>query len=89
MTSIVTSSLTSLSSAAGRTALHLAAGGGHVDCVRTLLEAGAALNLADNKGGQTALSLAAGGGHLDIVTLLLGRGADLRGDAEKIIRSVW
>ena len=57
--------------------------------MRTLLEAGAALNLADNKGGQTALSLAAGGGHLDIVTLLLGRGADLRGDAEKIIRSVW
>ena len=71
----------------GRTPLHLAALGGHTQCAKILLEAGASTNVSDNKGGQTPLILAANNADLDIVQLLLKYGADLRGDAERIITS--
>ena len=59
----------------------------HTQCVKILLEAGANVNVTDNKGGQTPLTLAANKGNLDIVKLLLKYGADLRSDAEKIMTS--
>ena len=55
---------------AGRTPLHLAALGGHIQCVKILLEAGANANVTDNKGGQTPLTLAANKGNIEIVKLL-------------------
>ena len=72
---------------AGRTPLHLAALGGHIQCVKILLEAGANANVTDNKGGQTPLTLAANKGNIEVVKLLLKYGADLRGDAESVITS--
>ena len=58
----------------GITALHGAAGKGHVDIVRMLLDANANVN-KPRKDGTTALHYAAAGGHLDVVKLLLQRGA--------------
>ena len=72
---------------AGRTPLHLAALGGHIQCVKILLEAGANANVTDNKGGQTPLTLAANKGNIEVVKLLLKYGSDLRGDAESVITS--
>ncbi|KAH7113172.1 ankyrin repeat-containing domain protein [Dactylonectria estremocensis] len=46
----------------GRTPLSLAAGKGHEDIVRLLLDRGASIEAADPS-GRTALSLAAGDGH--------------------------
>ncbi|KAL6606559.1 hypothetical protein ACP70R_042212 [Stipagrostis hirtigluma subsp. patula] len=67
-----------------RTALHVAAAGGHVKCVRLLLAAVAAgdgdsesfVNRAAS-GGVTALHLAALHGHVDCVHLLVDERADL------------
>ena len=63
----------------GATALHLAASYGHVDILRTiidaLLEEREGLN-TPNRHGQTALHQAAEGGMVNSVTLLLQRGAD-------------
>jgi ankyrin repeat protein len=63
----------------GATALHLAASYGHVDILRTIIDA----LLEDRKGlntpnrhGQTALHQAAEAGMVNSVTLLLQRGAD-------------
>ena len=58
----------------GLTALHGAAGHGHVDIVRMLLDANASAN-KPRKDGTTALYFAAAGGHLEVVKLLLQRGA--------------
>ncbi|XP_062227919.1 probable E3 ubiquitin-protein ligase XBOS36 isoform X3 [Phragmites australis] len=71
-------------SLSSRTALHLAAAGGHVKCVRLLLAAvagdGDRLCSYVNKaasGGVTALHLAALHGHVDCVHLLIDEHADL------------
>ena len=72
---------------AGRTALHHAASAGNMKSVQELMNAGAAINVGDNKGGQTPLILAANCGSFDTVQLLIKHGADLRGEAEKILRS--
>jgi ankyrin repeat protein len=55
-------------------ALHAAARSGHVDLVRTLLDAGMAVD-SRTANGWTALHLAAWAGRREIVELLLGRGA--------------
>ena len=61
--------------ALGKTALQLAAGFGHVECVSLLLEAGAEKDVTDRH-GATALHWAAIRGHLEVVQLLLEAGAD-------------
>ncbi|CAN6208917.1 unnamed protein product [Urochloa humidicola] len=70
-------------SLSSRTALHVAAAGGHVKCARLLLAAAAAagggarfVNRAAS-GGVTALHLAALHGHADCVHLLIDEHADL------------
>jgi len=60
----------------GITALHLAAEHGHAEVVRTLLDAGAALERGTRIGHYTPLHLAARGGHGEVVALLLDAGAD-------------
>src|SRR3569833_2181231 len=59
----------------GRTSLHMAAGKGHEEIIRLLLDAGAAINERDES-GETPLLLSAQIGHVGIVELLLDRGAD-------------
>jgi uncharacterized protein len=58
-----------------RTPVILAAGGGHYEVVRWLLEKGANVNHRD-KNGWTALFLASLIGYIPLVMLLLERGAD-------------
>lgn len=60
----------------GLTALMLAAGGGHQDCVRLLLTLGADLEVHDNR-GWTATTHAAFKGHQRTLRLLAESGADL------------
>ncbi len=48
--------------------------GGHVECVRILLEHGASATLA-NALEETALHVAAWDGHAEVISLLLGLGA--------------
>ena len=56
------------------TALMKAAGQGHIEVVRFLVEQGAALNVLNTQ-GQSALMFAAAGGHLAMAIFLLDRGA--------------
>jgi ankyrin repeat protein len=58
----------------GHTPISLAAKMGYMNIVRSLIDAGAHINLAD-KNGYTPLSLAAQMGHVDIVRALLENGA--------------
>jgi ankyrin repeat protein len=58
----------------GITALMVACQDGHLDCVRTLLEAGAPVAQADEQ-GFTGLMLACGKGHVECVRTLLEAGA--------------
>ena len=55
------------------TALHMAAGNGHLDCALFLLDKGAAID-ARGADENTPLHLAAVGGHLSVVKLLCQRG---------------
>ena len=57
----------------GLTCLHFAAWYGHLDCVSSLLEAGASLNQAQC--GQAPLHVAAWQGHVEMVRFLLAAGA--------------
>ncbi len=59
--------------------LHLAATGGHADCVRLLLERGFDPNMRDHMDKATALHFAAGEGRLEVVALLLDAGTDIEG----------
>jgi len=52
-------------------------GGRHLDCMKALINAGAALEATDTRDGRTALIVATMEGHKDIVDLLLSNGADL------------
>lgn len=72
----------------GRTALALAAAGGHIDIVEALLDGNANVNERDEYYGTTALSWAASEGHLDIVRLLLKAGADQNAKNEAVERAV-
>eukprot|EP00960_Hanusia_phi_P078436 768816-Hanusia_phi.AAC.6 len=75
----------------GSTALHYAAGGGHVDAATLLLSKGAKIN-AQNEEGDSPLHLAAKGSSFDMLVELLEHGADLSlknkrsNDAAKIAR---
>ena len=60
----------------GWTPLHSAAGSGHTDIVKLLLDAGADKDVK-NENGYTPLHGAARYGHTDIVELLLDAGADM------------
>ncbi|CAI7648915.1 unnamed protein product [Penicillium viridicatum] len=62
----------------GRTALQVAAGGGHHEVVQTLLAANADVNASPaNYYERTALQAAAEGGHLEVVQTLLAAKADV------------
>jgi hypothetical protein len=58
-----------------QTALFIAAGRGHTDIVRLLLERGARADVKDSFYGMTALGAAAEKGSTEIVGMLLDRGA--------------
>jgi ankyrin repeat protein len=64
----------------GSTPLHCAAWKGHVETVRALLDAGAAINAHSQNGhwGTTPLHAAAHGNQRAVAELLISRGADLR-----------
>ncbi|CAM9140817.1 unnamed protein product [Chrysoparadoxa australica] len=65
-----------------RLPLEMAARGGHLSCVRALLEAGALVD-GWERGGSTPLHGAAENGHLDVVKLLL----DYRAGLERATRA--
>jgi catechol 2,3-dioxygenase-like lactoylglutathione lyase family enzyme len=69
-----------------RPLLHLAAEGGHLDCVELLLLRGFSINLRDRWDNATALHWAAQGGHLAVMERLLAAGADIdgTGDAHEV-----
>ena len=60
---------------AGKTALMMATGCGHLDATKALLSAGAAIEIADNA-GKTALLWAAYTGELATIEILLANGAN-------------
>jgi ankyrin repeat protein len=60
----------------GRTTLHSAAEGGHLECIKYLIDKGADIEAKDY-GGGTPLHSAAEGGHLECLKYLIGKGADL------------
>ena len=59
----------------GVTALHVAAQGGHLDCVKTLIEAGVKVDVEDDE-KRTALTMAIKGNHGDCASELVRGGAD-------------
>ncbi|KAK2164714.1 hypothetical protein LSH36_60g09012 [Paralvinella palmiformis] len=61
---------------AGSTPIHWAAHGGHIDCMKALMEVPKCEINVQNKLGDTALHSAAWKGHPEAVELLLSRGAD-------------
>ena len=73
----------------GETALHVAAGFGHVDCAKTLLDGSnnqkASTEKAENSFGWTPLFIACVDGQIGIVELLASAGADL----ERLDVSGW
>lgn len=74
----------------GDTALHLACLYGHEECVKALLDAGAAADCVNAQDGSTTLHDAAAGGYLSICELLLAKAGDglvkVAGEARS---SVW
>lgn len=70
----------------GTTALHLAAAGGHLECVKELVGSGAQMNARDENSSSTALLLAMHEEREDVAMWLLGNGADvLLGDDEQTL----
>jgi len=61
----------------GMTAMMMAAGRGHLNCVQVLVESGADINLQDKRKGLTALKFAVGEARVDVARYLLDQGADV------------
>ncbi|EFA07512.1 pyrexia [Tribolium castaneum] len=61
----------------GRSALHLAACTGNIDCIKLLLQHGAEISARDALNRATPLHCAASKGHLSAVKLLIRHGADV------------
>ncbi|NIA68154.1 hypothetical protein HBA54_06080 [Pelagibius litoralis] len=66
-----------------RPLLHLAAAGGHLDCVDLLLRLGFDVNLRDRLDRASALHWAAQEGHLNVVKRLVDAGADIAGEGDE------
>jgi ankyrin repeat protein len=67
----------------GRTALHLAAGAGHYQCVQVILLAGKSAAASRDDSGATPLHLAIRGGHTRVVEIWAASRADMEvGDNE-------
>jgi ankyrin repeat protein len=64
------------------TALHLAALAGHLDVVKSLLDAGADPNAREAGDNASPLHLAAIHGHLEVMRVLLDAGADVHGSGD-------
>lgn len=62
--------------------LHLAAHGGHLDCVNLLLKRGFDVNQRDKLDKAYALHWAAAEGHLDVVKHLIAVGGDIEGEGD-------
>jgi hypothetical protein len=75
--------LPKLSCDCGRTLLSFAAGGGHDDIVRLLLEKGAEIEVKDGKYSYALLSWAARNGHEAVVKLLLEKGAEIEAEDDE------
>lgn len=61
----------------GNTPLHLAAGNGHVDMTKALLDRGASLEIHNHVANFSALHVAASKGYKEVVALLLAKGSRL------------
>ena len=70
------------------TALHHAAGGGHVDICSMFIDKEVDVN-TQTEHGETALMLASGGGHTDVVKLLLDNKADVHAGRRTLWRKQW
>lgn len=66
-----------------RPLLHLAAEGGHLDCIGILLERGLDVRLRDGLDRALAIHWAAQGGHLDAVKFLADAGSDIKGAGDE------
>ncbi|MGH1484144.1 MAG: glyoxalase superfamily protein [Geminicoccales bacterium] len=66
-----------------RPLLHLAAEGGHLDCIDVLVKRGLDVRLRDSLDRALAIHWAAQGGHLDAVKLLAAAGADIDGEGDE------
>ena len=70
-------SLTDAKDEMGRTPLHLACHGGHIEMVKFLMAKGADIE-AKFANGSTAIYWAIPEGHIDVVKLLIAKGADIQ-----------
>ena len=61
----------------GMSAMMMAAGRGHLNCVRVLAENGGKIELKDKRKGLTALKFAVGEGRVEVARYLLDQGADV------------
>jgi uncharacterized protein len=61
----------------GMSAMMMAAGRGHLECVQVLVKHGADIHLKDKRKGLSALKFAVGEGRVEVARYLLDQGADV------------